>query len=300
MYLADVSRERAAPPHLCGPALSATPDRKRGVTAMTNLEELKTKQQKMWSSGDYGKIAWITVPLADQLCDSIQLRPGSTVLDVATGTGHVALAAARRFCHTTGIDFVPALVETAKVRAAAEGLDINFRTADAENLPFPDGSFDFVTSAIGVMFTADHERAARELARVCRPGGRIGLANWTPSGFLGQLFKTVGKYVPPPPGVKPPTRWGSEDGIRELLGDQSSELHLSTATVRQRFLSPEHFADFFLTEYGPTLKASEQLPDDGKQAFRADLIAIANDGNLVDDGTLVCDWEYLVAVATRR
>jgi SAM-dependent methyltransferase len=221
---------------------------------MANLEELKTKQQKMWSSGDYGKVAWVTDPLADPLCDSIQLRPGSTVLDVATGTGHVALAAARRFCVTTGIDFVPALVETATVRAAAEGLDIDFRTADAEDLPFEDGSFDFVMSAIGVMFTADHARAARELARVCRRGGRIGLASWTPSGFLGQLFKTVGKYVPPPPGVKPPTSWGSEDGIRELLGDQSSELHLSTATVRQRFLSPEHFTDFFLTEYGPTLK----------------------------------------------
>ncbi len=277
-----------------------SPERKRGVTAITNLEELKIKPQKMWSSGDYGKIAWVTVPLADQLCDSIQLRPGSTVLDVATGTGHVALAAARRFCVTTGIDFVPALVETAKARAATEGLDIDFRTADAEDLPFEDGSFDFVMSAICVMFTADHARAARELARVCRPGGRIGLASWTPSGLVGQLFKTVDKYVPPPSGVQPPTRWGSEDGIRELLGDHSSELHFSTAAVRQRFLSPEHFADFFLTEYGPTLKASEQLPDDDKRAFPSDLIGIANDSNLADDGMLVCDWEYLVGVATRR
>ncbi|HYJ66927.1 MAG TPA: methyltransferase domain-containing protein [Nocardioidaceae bacterium] len=270
------------------------------MTAMTNLEELKTKQQKMWSSGDYGKVAWLTVPLAEQLCESIQLRPGSTVLDVATGTGHVALAAARRFCHTTGIDYVPALVEVAEARAAAEGLDIDYRVADAENLPFSDASFDFVMSAIGVMFTADHERAARELTRVCRPEGRIGLASWTPTGFVGQLLKTVGKHVPPPPGAKPPTRWGSEDGIRELLGDQSSELHLSTTTATQRFLSPEHFADFFVTQYGPTLKASEQLSDDGKQAFRADLIALANDANRANDGTLVCDWDYLVAVATRR
>jgi SAM-dependent methyltransferase len=270
------------------------------MTAMTNLEELKTKQQKMWSSGDYGKVAWLTVPLAERLCEAIQLRPGSTVLDVATGTGHVALAAARRFCHTTGIDYVPALVEVAKARAAAESLDIDFHEADAESLPFADASFDYVMSAIGVMFTADHERAARELARVCRPGGRIGLASWTPTGFIGQLLKTVGKHVPPPAGAKPPTRWGSEEGIRELLGERSSELHFSTETVAQRFLSPEHFADFFVAEYGPTLKASEQLPDDGKQAFRANLIGLATDANRSDDGTLVCDWEYLVAVATRR
>jgi SAM-dependent methyltransferase len=270
------------------------------MTEKTSLEELKAKQQKMWSSGDYGKVAWLTVPLAEQLCETIQLRPGSSVLDVATGTGHVALAAARRFCHTTGIDYVPALVEVAKVRAAAEGLDIDFREADAENLPFEDGSFDYVMSAIGVMFTADHERAAVELARVCRPGGRIGLASWTPTGFIGQLLKTVGKHVPPPAGAKPPTRWGSEDGIRELLGERSDELHFSTTTVTQRFLSPEHFADFFLTEYGPTLKASEQLSDDGQQAFRDDLIGIATDANRADDGTLVCDWEYLVTVATTR
>jgi SAM-dependent methyltransferase len=254
----------------------------------------------MWTSGDYGKIAWVTVPLADQLCESANLRPGSTVLDVATGTGHVAIAAARRFCQSTGIDYVPALVDTAHARAAAEGLDIEFREADAENLPFADASFDYVMSAIGVMFTADHERAARELVRVCKPGGRVAVANWTPAGFIGQLLKTVGKYAPPPPGAQPPTRWGDEAVVRELLADGSSEIDCTTHTVTERFLSPEHFADFFINEYGPTLKASQAQSDEGREAFRTDLVNLAAAANRATDGALVCDWEYLVAVATRE
>jgi SAM-dependent methyltransferase len=269
------------------------------VTSTTDLEMLKDKQQKMWSSGDYGKVAWVTVPLADQLCESAALRPGSTVLDVATGTGHVAIAAARRFCRCTGIDYVPELVDVAAARANAEGLDIEFREADAENLPFGDASFDYVMSAIGVMFTADHQRAARELLRVCKPGGRVAVASWTPTGFIGQLLKTVGKHATPPPGAQPPTRWGDETTIRELLGESSAGISCSTHSVTQRFLSPEHFADFFITEYGPTLKAAEQLSDDGRKAFRADLVDIATAANRATDGTLLCDWEYLVAVATR-
>lgn len=269
------------------------------MTATADLGELKAKQQKMWSSGDYGKIAWLTVPLADELCAAVDLRPGSSVLDVATGTGHVAIAAARRFCQSTGIDYVPALVHVARRRAAAENLDVEFREADAEDLPFADSSFDYVLSAIGVMFVADHQRAARELVRVCRPGGRIGVASWTPSGFIGQLLKTVGKHASPPPGAQPPTRWGTEDVVRELLGHGTSEVTCSTATVTQRFLSPEHFADFFLTQYGPTLKAAERLTDEGREAFRADLIALGAGANRATDGTLVCDWEYLIAVATK-
>jgi SAM-dependent methyltransferase len=187
----------------------------------------------------------------------------------------------------------------AKVRAAAEGLDIEFREADAENLSFADASFDYVMSAIGVMFTADHERAARELVRVCKPGGRVAVANWTPAGFIGQLLKTVGKYVTPAPGAQPPTRWGDEDSIRNLLADGSSEIECSTHAVEQRFLSPEHFADFFINEYGPTLKASQAQSEEGRQAFRTDLVNIATASNRATDGTLWCDWEYLVAVATR-
>jgi ubiquinone/menaquinone biosynthesis C-methylase UbiE len=268
------------------------------MTATPDLDVLKTKQQKMWSSGDYGKVAWLTMPLADMLCEETDVRAGSRVLDVATGTGHVALAAARRFCRTTGIDYVPALIETAKARAVAEGLDIDFRTADAEDLPFADESFDYVMSAIGVMFTANHQRAADELTRVCKPGGRVGLASWTPTGFIGQLLKTVGKYATPPPGSQPATRWGDEKVVRELLEDRSSEVRFATHTVRQRFRAPEHFADFFLTQYGPTLKAAEQLTASERQAFRGDLVTLAATSNRATDGSLVTDWEYLVAVAT--
>jgi SAM-dependent methyltransferase len=269
------------------------------MTATTDLAALKTKQQKMWSSGDYGKVAWLTVPLADELCEAAELRPGSKVLDVATGTGHVAIAAARRFCDSTGVDYVPALIEVAKARAAAEGLDIAFDEGDAEDLAFADDSFDYVMSAIGVMFTADHQRAARELVRVCKPGGRVAVASWTPTGFIGQLLKTVGKHATPPPGAQPATRWGSEETVRELLGEGTSDVTFMTTAVTQRFLSPDHFADFFVTEYGPTLKASESLADDGKQAFRDDLVTLGTGANRATDGTMLCDWEYLIAVATK-
>ena len=269
------------------------------MTTALSLEEVKSRQQKTWSSGDYGKIAWITVPLGEALCEAAGLRPGSAVLDVASGTGHVALAAARRFCAATGIDYVPALLREARARAAAERMQVEFREADAEDLPYPDASFDYVLSAIGVMFTADHQRAADELLRVCRSGGVVGLANWTPDGFVGQMLKLVGRHVPPPPGIRPPTGWGTEEGVRELLGTGTGELVFTTASVRQRFPSPEFFADFFLTNYGPTVKASQALTPEGRLAFRYDLIALATASNLATDGTLVSDWEVLVTVATK-
>ena len=269
------------------------------MTTVLSLEEVKTRQQKTWSSGDYAKIAWLTVPLADALCEAVGLRPGSAVLDVATGTGHVALAAARRFCAVTGVDYVPALLQEARARASAEKLQVQFREADAEELPCADGYFDYVLSAIGVMFTADHQRAANELLRVCRSGGAVGLANWTPAGFVGQMLKLAGRHVPPPPGVQPPTRWGTEDGIRELLGAGTAELTFTTASVTERFPSPEFFADFFLNYYGPTFKASEALTPEGRRAFRDDLVTLATISNDATDGTLVNDWEFLVTVATK-
>ena len=263
------------------------------------LEELKTKQHQIWSNGDYGKIAWVTVPLAERLCDGVGLRPGSKVLDVATGTGHVAIEAARTFCDVTGIDYVEELVETARRRAAAEDLQIDFEVADAEALPFEDASFDFVVSAIGVMFTADHDQAAAELVRVCRPGGRIGVASWTAEGFIGRLLKTVGAHVPPPAVALPPTRWGSEEVVRDLLGEGVADVASTTHVVTQKFTSPEAFADFMLTYYGPTYTAAQKLDDGARAAFRDDVVALAHDANVATDGTFVADWEYRVVTAVR-
>ena len=240
------------------------------------------------------------MPLADNLCDAVDLRPGSTVLDVACGTGHVAIQAARTFCDVTGIDYVEELVETARRRAAAEDLPIAFEVADAEALPFADGSFDYVLSAIGVMFTADHHQAAAELCRVCRPGGRIGVANWTAEGFIGQLLKTVGAHVPPPPVALPPTRWGAEEVVRDLLGEGASDVASTNHVVTQRFVSPEVFADFLLTYYGPTYTAAQRLDDQGRAALREDIVALAHTANQATNGTFVADWEYRIVTATRR
>jgi ubiquinone/menaquinone biosynthesis C-methylase UbiE len=269
-------------------------------TVPSALEDLKAKQQQIWSSGDYGRIAWITVPLARELTEAVELRPGARVLDVATGTGHVALEAARTMCDVTGIDYVPELVDVARRRAAAEGLDVDFQVADAEALPFADGSFDAVLSAIGVMFTADHDRAAAELVRVTRRGGRIGLASWTPTGFVGQMLKAVGKHVPPPPAAQPPTRWGTEEVVAELLGDQVHDVASYTASVTQRFASVDAFADFFLTFYGPTYAAASRLDETGRAALRDDLIRLAAEANHGLDGTFVSEWDYLVVTAAKR
>jgi ubiquinone/menaquinone biosynthesis C-methylase UbiE len=275
---------------------SVTPDH----TVPSALEALKVKQQQTWSSGDYGRIAWVTVPLARELTEAVELRPGSRVLDVACGTGHVALEAARAFCDVVGIDYVPSLLDTARRRAEAEGLAVEFRVGDAEALPFADDSFDAVLSAIGVMFTADHDRAAAELVRVTRPGGRLGLASWTPTGFVGGMLKTVGKHVPPPPAAEPPTRWGSEPLAAGLLGNRVHDLASYTATVTQRFPSAEYFADFFLAHYGPAHVAAGRLDEAGRAALRADLVHLAHEADRGVDGTFVSDWDYLVLTAQKR
>jgi len=266
---------------------------------MTTLEDLKTKQQAIWSSGAYSRIAWLTSPLGDTLCEAADVRPGSSVLDVATGTGHVALAAARRFCDATGLDYVPSLLDVARRRANAEGLAVTWEEGDAEALPFTDASFDYVLSAIGVMFTADHARAASELVRVCRRGGTIGMINWTPAGFVGEMFRAIAKHVTPPPEAKPPGLWGTEEYLREILGP-GVDLRVETGTIAMRFGSPAHFADFFIENYGPTLKAHGSLPEEARPALRNDLIAVADRANWAQDGTALCDFEYVVAVATKR
>jgi SAM-dependent methyltransferase len=267
---------------------------------MPTLEEIKARQQVAWSSGDYSRIAWVSVPLADVLVEAVAIRPGSRVLDVATGTGHVALAAARRFCNATGVDYVPALLKVARQRAAAEGLDAEFAEGDAEDLPFEDGTFDFVLSAIGAMFAPNQQKTADELVRVSRPGGTIGMLNWTPSGFIGELFKTIGKHVPPPPELKPAALWGDENHVRGLFGHSVSDLAFKRGSVLSRYLSPEHYADFFLTYYGPTLKAAESLDDEHRALFRTDLIELAKRFNRSSDGTVAVQSDYVLVFAKRR
>jgi ubiquinone/menaquinone biosynthesis C-methylase UbiE len=268
------------------------------TTSPSPLEALKVKQHGIWSSGDYNRIAALTVPVSETLVDLAGPRPGERVLDVATGTGHAALAAARRFSTVTGVDYVESLVDIARRRAAAENLDVAFEVGDAEDLRFADASYDVVLSAIGVMFTADHERAAAELLRVIRPGGRVALASWTPDGFVGQILRMVGRHVPPPPVATPPTHWGDLETLRPLLGD-AAITRSERREVKQRFASPEHFADLFLTYYGPTHKARAALDEEGQAGLRADLVELARSRNTSDDGSVLLPWEYLVVVATR-
>ncbi|WP_216659160.1 methyltransferase domain-containing protein [Nocardioides sp. zg-1230] len=284
-----------------------TPDGTTKGTSMTSttttrpdLTELRDKQQKVWSSGDYNKIAALTVPVSEHLVDHVGVSPTDRVLDVATGTGHVALAAARRSAESVGIDYVPGLLDIARRRAEAEDLVVELAEADAERLPYDDASFDVVMSAIGVMFAADHDTAARELVRVTRPGGRIGLASWTPEGFVGGILRTVGAHVSPPPGAQPATRWGTEEVVADLLGDGVHEVRSVTATVTQRFTDGAGFADLFLTYYGPTFAAAGRLDEEGRAALRADLVALAESHDRGEGDGLVCEWEYRIVTATRR
>lgn len=264
------------------------------------MTELRTKQQQVWSSGDYNRIAALTVAVNETVVASAEVAPGDAVLDVATGTGHAALAAARVGARVTGIDYVPALLDIARDRAAAERLDVDFVEAPAEQLPFEDETFDAAVSAIGIMFAADHDRAAEELTRVVRPGGRIAVASWTRSGFVGGILGIVGRHVSPPPGAQSPVRWGEEDVVAGLLGDRVEQIDSSVHTVTQRFHDAGAFADLFLTYYGPTHAAARRLDDAGRAALRADLVAHAEAHARPGADGLVTDWEYRVVRAIRR
>jgi ubiquinone/menaquinone biosynthesis C-methylase UbiE len=269
-------------------------------TTSPDLAAVKAKQRKMWASGDYSAVAARIAVMAEDMVQAAGLRAGERVLDVATGSGNAAIAAARNGCEVTGTDYVPELLERARARAAAEGLAITFAEADAEDLPYPDGAFDAVTSSLGVMFAPDQERAAAELARVCRPGGTIAMVNWTPAGFIGGLLRTVGKHVPPPPGVRPPTLWGTEERLRELLGDAVSDLRVTRREFVFRFQSAEEFTRFFLDNYGPTLKAYEALDEHGKQRLFDDLTALATEFDQEPGPSVAMPAEYVEVVATRR
>lgn len=266
----------------------------------TVLGAVKARQRGAWASGDYAVVGTTLQIVGEQLCEALDLRSGQSVLDVAAGNGNASLAAARRWCDVTASDYVPALLDRARERAEAERLPMAFREADAEALPFADGSFDAVVSTFGVMFTPDQYRAAAELARVCRPGGKIGLANWTPDGFIGQLFKTIGRHVPPPAGIVSPALWGTEARLADLFGPQAAAI---AATPRQfvfRYRSPAHWLEVFETWYGPVLKAFAALEPAGRAALRADLLALADRFNRAANGTMAAPGDYLEVVVTRR
>jgi len=273
-----------------------------GVAAppQPDLAAVKAKQQAAWSAGDYAVIGTTLQIVGESLCEAVDLRAGSRVLDVAAGNGNASLAAARRWADVVASDYVPALLGRARERAAADHLKIEFREADAENLPFPDASFDVVLSSFGVMFTPNQERAAAELVRVCRPGGKIGLANWTPDGFVGQLFRIIGKYVPPAPGLPPPSLWGTPDRLEELFGGTGT-VHATVRHFPFRYRSPLHFLEFFRTYYGPMNKAFAALDGDPQRqaAFTRDLLDLIEGGNRAGAGALVLPGEYLEVVIER-
>src|SRR5580765_4455100 len=268
------------------------------TTTPTGSPTVKARQQAMWASGDFAVIGTTLQIVGELLCEELDLRAGERVLDVAAGNGNATLAAARRFARVTSTDYVPQLLERGRRRADAEGLDVTFEVADAEALPFPAASFDVALSTFGVMFAPEHAQAARELMRVCRPGGRIGLASWTPQGFLGQLFQVVAKYVPPVPGVRSPLLWGTETHIQDLFSGSASIEH----TVREfafRYRSPEHWVDVFRSFYGPVHKAFQALDAERQAALEADLIALLRNVDRGGTAGLVVPGEYLETVITR-
>jgi SAM-dependent methyltransferase len=276
-----------------GPAIATEPP-------PPDLAAIKSRQQAAWSSGDYAIVGSTLQIVGEELCEAMDIKAGSKVLDVAAGNGMASLAAARRWCEVTSTDYVPALLERGRARAAAEGMAIEFREADAEKLPFDNYSFDAVLSTFGVMFTPNQDKAAAELVRVCRPKGKIGLANWAPDGFIGQVFKTLGKYLPPPHGVKSPALWGTRARLAEMFGADASQVKCETRTFNFRYRSADHFLHVFQTFYGPVLKAFAALDPARQEVLGNDLHALIVRMNRARDGSMVVPSEYLEVVITKR
>ena len=270
------------------------------MNAPTDFTALKSRQQTAWASGDYAVIGTTLQLVGELLAEACDLHCDEQVLDVAAGNGNATLAAARRGCKVTSTDYVAALLERGAERARAEHLVVSFQVADAEALPFNDASFDAVLSTFGVMFSPDQAKAASELARVCRPGGRIGLANWTPEGFIGQVFKSLGRHLPPPAGVQPPSRWGVEANLHSLFGETASAIVVTPRIFNFRYRSAAHFIEVFRTWYGPIHKAFAALPADGAVALERDLTDLLNSMNRAGTASLVVPSEYLEIVVTRR
>ena len=264
-----------------------------------DYQALTARQQEMWATGDFHEIARQNFAMAEVLCKVVDPHPSDRVLDVACGSGPAALVAARRYCDVTGIDYVPALIDRAKRRAAAEGFAIDFRVADGQNLPFADASFDVVLSVYGIQFAPDQERAAHEILRVCRPGGKIGLATPIAEGWSGDFFATLAQYMPPPPGVRPPLRWGTEVGLNELLGSGSRLIVSEQRTVLQYYRSVDHAVEVFLTYFGPAIKASSGSDQNAGKHLRHDLHRVFSRYNQATDGTAIVENQFLTTVATR-
>jgi ubiquinone/menaquinone biosynthesis C-methylase UbiE len=269
-------------------------------TPMPDLAALKTRQHAAWSSGDYAVIGTTLQIVGEELCEALDLRSGWKVLDVAAGNGNVTLAAARRWCDVLSTDYVPSLLARGRARAAAEGLSVEFQEADAEALPFADNSFDAVVSTFGVMFTPNQDKAAAEMLRVCKSGGQIGLANWTPEGFIGQVFKTLGKHLPPPAGARSPALWGTHGRLKEMFGSGAATIKGEPRDFVFRYRSPEHFLDLFKTYYGPMLKAFAALDAAKQTELYNDLHALIVRLNKATDGTMVLPAEYLQVIVTKR
>jgi SAM-dependent methyltransferase len=267
---------------------------------VADLAAVKAKQQAAWSTGDYAVVGTTLQIVGENLAEALDLRASENVLDVAAGNGNATLAAARRFCNVTSTDYVASLLESGRRRALAEGHPIEFREADAENLPFANASFDVVMSTFGVMFTPDQDKAAAELVRVCRSGGRIGLANWTPASFIGQVFKTIGKYIPPAPGVKSPSLWGTQARLDEMFGASAKAIRVTERQFLFRYRSPEHWIDVFRTWYGPMNKTFGALDADRQRAFTNDLLALMKQGNRSTGKDLVLPSDYLEVVVELR
>lgn len=263
-----------------------------------DLGAIKTRQQATWSSGDYHMIGTQIQVVSELLIEALDVHSTERVLDVATGSGNAALAAARRGCDVTGVDYVPALLERARRRADAEGLTVEFVEGDAEALPFPDASFDVVSSVFGSMFAPDQEKTAAELARVVKTGGRIGIVAHTPDGFIGNLFKVIGKHVPPPAGLRSPIQWGTEARLRELFIGKIADLKAEKRFYTFRDRSSEHFIEYWRSFYGPTLKAFESVGESGRAALEEDMLELIGRFNSAQDGTMVVPSEYLETVIT--
>ena len=260
---------------------------------------IKAKQNAAWASGDYARIGTTLQVVGENLAEAMDLRPGATVLDVAAGNGNATLAFARRWCEVTSTDYVDALLARGRARAEAEGQQVTFQVADAEQLPFADARFDAVVSTFGVMFTPNQARSAAEMLRVCAPGGRIGLANWTPEGFIGKVFKTLGGHVAPPAGVASPALWGTRAWVEQHFGSHAREIVFNNRDFMFRYRSPEHFMEIFRAYYGPIHKAFLALEPAGQAGLEKDLLATIAAFNTASDGSVRVPSAYAEIVITR-